>query len=382
MKRQARSLHALIINLLTDNPTCATVPSSILAPSVTSPTPSLSFSSLSILDASCGIGTQTIGLASLGCRMSGSDVCEAAVNRCRKEGQKKGLNIELIVSDMRDVRPGMFKNARRKTEVVEEIEGEAKEIGFDVVMSLGDSLPHLLTRRDMVLALTSLFDCLRPGGLALFSFTDRAAAPKGDEKGGHSTNMRACGIRPSSKTTGDGQPGNRYIVWQVWDWVRPQRKSRPMTASSTSSGNVGGWHFMKSDSVVGLLGGGHSHHIDGDVPADGSLSKRDEYDDTETDGSKNAGGGDDDDMDEDLADDWLPQDDDPMGLRPPEVRDEVWLAPNGLSPLAERGSLRMRSRQPSITSPLSASQGALATISGLARPNDGDRAYDRVHSYG
>ncbi|KAJ3214429.1 hypothetical protein HDU67_001669 [Dinochytrium kinnereticum] len=135
-------------------------------------------------------------------------------------------------------------------------------------------------------------------------------------------------------------------------------------------GGVGGWHGGMVGMVTGgMLGSGTVHHVEGDLGIDASASRGSQEDDTET---SQTDGGNEDDMDEDLADDWLPQDDDPMGLRPPDVRDEVWLAPNGLASTANKGSLRTRSRQPSLTSvatlPLAASQGALATISGLARP--------------
>src|SRR5580658_8096801 len=46
---------------------------------------------LKILDCACGIGTQALGLASLGHRVVASDLSRAAVSRATREAERRGL---------------------------------------------------------------------------------------------------------------------------------------------------------------------------------------------------------------------------------------------------------------------------------------------------
>ena len=56
----------------------------------------------SVLDVSCGIGTQSLGLAALGFEVTGSDLSSEAVARARKEASSRGLSIPFTVCDMRE----------------------------------------------------------------------------------------------------------------------------------------------------------------------------------------------------------------------------------------------------------------------------------------
>src|SRR5580693_6103849 len=56
-----------------------------------------------IADVACGIGTQLIGLASLGHRVTGSDISARAVSRARRECAAVGVQAGLLVADMRDL---------------------------------------------------------------------------------------------------------------------------------------------------------------------------------------------------------------------------------------------------------------------------------------
>jgi len=55
---------------------------------------------VNIHDCACGIGTQALGLAVLGYRVSGSDLSRLAVQRAASEAAQRGLAIEFCVSDM------------------------------------------------------------------------------------------------------------------------------------------------------------------------------------------------------------------------------------------------------------------------------------------
>ena len=79
---------------------------------------------LRILDCACGIGTQALGLAKLGFRVTGSDVSPRAIERARAEAAKRGLHLSLYVADMRQM-------------------SDIPETGFDAVISMDNALPHL-----------------------------------------------------------------------------------------------------------------------------------------------------------------------------------------------------------------------------------------------
>src|SRR5436190_4818563 len=54
-----------------------------------------------VLDAACGIGTQALGLAQLGYRVTASDLSPRAVDRAREEAKTRGLSMAFAVADLR-----------------------------------------------------------------------------------------------------------------------------------------------------------------------------------------------------------------------------------------------------------------------------------------
>ena len=107
---------------------------------------------VTVLDCACGIGTQAIGLALRGYRVRGSDLSTAAIERATLEGQRLGAEVELSVADFRDL---------------SSIEGT-----FDVVLCCDNAIPHLLTESDLLLALASMTERLRPDGLLVITMRD------------------------------------------------------------------------------------------------------------------------------------------------------------------------------------------------------------------
>jgi glycine/sarcosine N-methyltransferase len=111
-----------------------------------------------VLDATCGIGTQALGMAHAGYEVTASDVSVAAVQRCAREAAARGLRIATAVADVRELDLGRF----------------------DAVVSFDNSLPHLLTDADLGAACAALHESLEPGGLLLASTRDYDAEPTGD----------------------------------------------------------------------------------------------------------------------------------------------------------------------------------------------------------
>lgn len=107
----------------------------------------------SVLDVSCGIGTQALGLAERGLQVTGSDLSAEAVARARKEAEQRGVKISFSVCDMRHA----YEHHRRQ---------------FDLVISCDNSIPHLLTNDDILLALSQIYQCTRPGGGCILTVRD------------------------------------------------------------------------------------------------------------------------------------------------------------------------------------------------------------------
>ncbi len=141
--------------------------------------------SLDLLDCSCGIGTQALGLAARGYRVHATDLSETAVRRAAAEAAARGLPLTTGVADFRAL--------------AGQVAGT-----FDVVLTCDNSLPHLLTDDDLHLAARNLRAKLRPGGLLLASIRDYDA-------------LRRDPPRATQPQVIDDTDGRR-VVFQVWDW--------------------------------------------------------------------------------------------------------------------------------------------------------------------
>ena len=169
---------------------------------------------LSVLDVSCGIGTQSLGLAALGYDVTGSDPAARSVERARREAAARGLSIQFHVADMRAC-------------------STVHASGFDVVLSADNAVPHLLTDEDILEAFRAFRATVRPGGLALISVRDYR--PDEDRT---SPQLWPYGFRT------DGE--DRFFVVQTRDWdgdtydvamyfIREARGDRPAAVISGSS---------------------------------------------------------------------------------------------------------------------------------------------------
>lgn len=105
-----------------------------------------------IADVACGIGTQLIGLARLGHRVTGSDISAGAVARARRECSAAGVRAALLVADMRSL--------------------PLRDSSADVVVCADNALPHLLADQDAQAALAQMRRVLRPGGTAVITARD------------------------------------------------------------------------------------------------------------------------------------------------------------------------------------------------------------------
>ena len=138
-----------------------------------------------ILDATCGIGTQAIGLALRGYDVTATDVSPASVERARREAARLGASITFEVADVRALAPL--------------VSGP-----FDVTITFDNALPHLIEPSDLQAALRSIRVALAGGGLLLASIRDYDALLA----------SRPVGEPPRMA----GPAGSRRVVTQVWEW--------------------------------------------------------------------------------------------------------------------------------------------------------------------
>jgi glycine/sarcosine N-methyltransferase len=141
----------------------------------------------SLLDCSCGVGTQAIGLALRGYPVQGTDLSPRAVEEARRAAKRFKVKIKLGTADFR--------------KLDRQVPGQ-----FDAVISCDNALAHLLNRRDLSLALKGMKAKLKPGGLLLLSIRDYDAILKD---------------RPSATPTVlYGKPPHWRLYFQFWNWAK------------------------------------------------------------------------------------------------------------------------------------------------------------------
>ncbi|HUX76519.1 MAG TPA: methyltransferase domain-containing protein [Anaerolineae bacterium] len=101
-----------------------------------------------VLDAACGTGMHALALARRGYAAVGADLSPGMIARARANAAAAGVDVPFEVAGFGEL------NAQVGT-------------GFDALLCLGNSLPHLLAPADLAAALADFAACLRPGGLVL-----------------------------------------------------------------------------------------------------------------------------------------------------------------------------------------------------------------------
>jgi SAM-dependent methyltransferase len=102
-----------------------------------------------ILDVACGTGMHAIALAEHGYRVTGADLSVGMIERARANAAAVGQE------DIPFYAAGFGQMAQQVGS------------GYDAVLCLGSSLPHLLNQNDLEAALADFAAVLRPGGLLL-----------------------------------------------------------------------------------------------------------------------------------------------------------------------------------------------------------------------
>lgn len=155
-----------------------------------------------LLDASCGIGTQALGLARHDFVVTATDLSPKSVERARKEAEKLGIPIDFGIADFRSLE--------------QDIAGQ-----FNVVLSADNAIPHLLSDEELRQACRNLYAKLRNEGLLVVSIRDYDAIIQN----------RQCATVPRVMDEG------KRMVFQVWDWAE------------------GGYHYVTNQFIMQEIDG-------------------------------------------------------------------------------------------------------------------------------
>jgi len=118
-----------------------------------------------VLDAACGTGMHAVALAQRGYEVAGADLSAGMIERARTNAAAAGVDVRFEVAGfgaLSTLTPALSLGGRGGQPLTGRGEG-----GFDAVLCLGNSLPHLLTPEDLAAALADFAACLAPGGLVL-----------------------------------------------------------------------------------------------------------------------------------------------------------------------------------------------------------------------
>jgi glycine/sarcosine N-methyltransferase len=141
----------------------------------------------SVLDASCGPGTQAIALARLGFEVTAADPSGGILARARQNAAQYGVSdkITFVQSD--------FQNLHNH------LTGP-----FDAIITKGSSIPHLLRDEQIEETLLIFYELLKPGGLLLVGMRD--FEPLLEDR-----------PRFIPGRVHDG-PDEQVVTFDIWDW--------------------------------------------------------------------------------------------------------------------------------------------------------------------
>jgi glycine/sarcosine N-methyltransferase len=174
-------------------------------------------SDVRVLDCACGIGTQSLGLASRGFRVTGCDFSRASVERARKEAEQRNLDLPIFLADMLDL-----------TEIPEE--------SFDAVICMDNALPHLGTDNELLQALTQVRRKLPKGKLFMASLRDYDAL------------VREKPVVQAPVFYRDH--GKRRIVHQIWDWIDDRRYTFHLYLTRETENGWDSQHYVSTYRAV------------------------------------------------------------------------------------------------------------------------------------
>lgn len=108
-----------------------------------------------LVDVACGIGTQSIGLAKYGYRVSASDISSGEIDQAKREASRHQVDIRFLVGDMRQA-------------------WDVHQRQFDILIACDNAVPHLLTDEEILQAFQQFHKTIKDGGGCIISVRDYA----------------------------------------------------------------------------------------------------------------------------------------------------------------------------------------------------------------
>jgi len=140
-----------------------------------------------LYDCTCGIGTQTFGLASRGWKVHATDLSPKSVDLAREYS-------------------GEFDMIFAPTfGVADLLQSPDSPTQYDVVMAMDNAIPHLMTDTDLITGLTTMRDHTADNGLMMMSIRDYDALMENPPKS-------------TLPSVHESEQGKR-MIFQVWDWA-------------------------------------------------------------------------------------------------------------------------------------------------------------------
>lgn len=106
-----------------------------------------------ILDCACGIGTQSIGLATLGYDVTASDISDAELVEAEKRAKENGVKICFKHADFCALSDTFTEK-------------------FDIVIAMDNALPHMMSSNDLESAIKSIINQMERNGIFVASIRD------------------------------------------------------------------------------------------------------------------------------------------------------------------------------------------------------------------
>ena len=138
-----------------------------------------------LLDCACGIGTQSVGLASLGYDVTASDLSQNAIEQAKIKAQQNKVEIDFKVADF----CSLAQTFNHK---------------FDIIIAMDNALPHMLTQTALQKAIASITNQLNDNGIFVSSIRDYDELLK----------TKPTYSPPYVHKTKNGQ----RVCFQTWEW--------------------------------------------------------------------------------------------------------------------------------------------------------------------
>jgi len=184
---------------------------------------------ITVLDCTCGIGTQCLALASIKdengqhiFRMLASDLSEKSIERAKLESDKNNITIDLRVGDVRKLQE-VWKGHQHK---------------IDLIISCDNSLAHLIEPDDLKTAVTEMYQLLKPGGMVFITLRDYDQIKK----------EKPLGIIPKTYNDPDGK--GKRIIFQTWEWFRDDTAYKMKAFIMTKESDDKDWKVKELDTVL------------------------------------------------------------------------------------------------------------------------------------